>query len=203
VSSRADEQLRHARSSRVVLIPRRWYHACDDAFGVAQATVAKTPGAPGRTRSSRSIHRAGKAGMSRPSLWFCRVLFCCTRAMGAASSRPSLRPLRFRGRNDRQDSDAKAGARMRYHALSTSLRAQRSNPDCFLGDSLDCFGASRLAMTAHSYSRRPGQAAATRKRCPRRRSGTQTRRPELSRILVDHRAPTTSDGGYGSWRSPG
>jgi hypothetical protein len=26
-------------------------------------------------------------------LWFCRVLFCCTRAAGAVGTRPSLRPL--------------------------------------------------------------------------------------------------------------
>jgi len=25
-------------------------------------------------------------------LWFCRVLFCCTRTMGAIGTRPSLRP---------------------------------------------------------------------------------------------------------------
>ncbi len=37
--------------------------------GVAQVTVAKKPGAPGRTRSSRQNHRAGNAGMSRLNLW--------------------------------------------------------------------------------------------------------------------------------------
>jgi hypothetical protein len=26
-------------------------------------------------------------------LWFCRVLFCCTRTMGATGTRSSLRPL--------------------------------------------------------------------------------------------------------------
>jgi toxin HigB-1 len=30
--------------------------------------------------------------MLRPNLWFCRVLFCCTRTMGAVGTRPSLRP---------------------------------------------------------------------------------------------------------------
>ena len=33
-------------------------------------TVAKKPGAPGRTRSSRRNHRAGNAGMSRLNLWY-------------------------------------------------------------------------------------------------------------------------------------
>jgi len=36
--------------------------------------------------------------MIRLYLWFCRVLFCCTRTMGAVGTRPSLRPLSFGGR---------------------------------------------------------------------------------------------------------
>jgi hypothetical protein len=35
--------------------------------------------------------------MIRLYLWFCRVLFCCTRTMGAVGTRPSLRPLSFEG----------------------------------------------------------------------------------------------------------
>jgi hypothetical protein len=35
----------------------------------ARATVAKKPGAPGRSRSSRQNHRAGNAGWSRLNLW--------------------------------------------------------------------------------------------------------------------------------------
>jgi hypothetical protein len=34
--------------------------------------------------------------MIRLYLWFCRVLFCCTRTMGAVGTRPSLRPLSIR-----------------------------------------------------------------------------------------------------------
>src|SRR5438067_8333898 len=37
---------------------------------ITRATVAKKPGAPGRTRSSRSIHRAGNAGTPRLNLWY-------------------------------------------------------------------------------------------------------------------------------------
>jgi hypothetical protein len=33
--------------------------------------------------------------MSGSYLWFCRVLSCCTRTMGAVGTRPSLRPLLF------------------------------------------------------------------------------------------------------------
>jgi len=36
--------------------------------------------------------------MIRLYLWFCRVVFCCTRTMGAVGTRPSLRPPLFRGR---------------------------------------------------------------------------------------------------------
>jgi hypothetical protein len=70
-----------------------------------RATGAKEP-VPGEITYKPSNHRAGKAGMSRPSLWFCRVLFCCTRAMGAASSRPSLRPLLSRAVISRTSSGA-------------------------------------------------------------------------------------------------
>jgi hypothetical protein len=36
------------------------------------------------------LRREGR--MIRLYLWFCRVLFCCTRTMGAVGTRPSLRP---------------------------------------------------------------------------------------------------------------
>jgi hypothetical protein len=35
--------------------------------------------------------------MIRLYLWFCRVLFYCTRTMGAVGTRPSLRPHDFEG----------------------------------------------------------------------------------------------------------
>ena len=36
------------------------------------------------TKETVKTIRAGKAGYSRLSLWFCRVLFYCTRTMGAS-----------------------------------------------------------------------------------------------------------------------
>ena len=39
--------------------------------------------------------------MIRLYLWFCRVLFCCTRTAGAVGTRLSLRPLIFEGRTIR------------------------------------------------------------------------------------------------------
>ncbi len=44
-------------------------------------TVANKP-VTGETAYNPSTHRAGKAGSIRPNLWFCRVLFCCTRTAG-------------------------------------------------------------------------------------------------------------------------
>jgi hypothetical protein len=61
---------------------------------VAQGMVAKKPGAPGRTRISVKTAAQGMPD-DRLNLWFCRVLFCCTRAMGEAFTRHSLRPLLF------------------------------------------------------------------------------------------------------------
>ena len=50
-----------------------------------------------RRKPLKPLRREGR--MIRLYLWFCRVLFCCTRAMGAVGTRPSLRPLLFRGRS--------------------------------------------------------------------------------------------------------
>jgi hypothetical protein len=49
--------------------------------------------------------------MIRLYLWFCRVHFFCTRTMGAVGTRPSLRPLLLRGRNESKSSDAICAAR--------------------------------------------------------------------------------------------
>jgi hypothetical protein len=51
---------------------------------------------PGRSRISRKpLRREGR--MIRSHLWFCRVLFCCTRTLGAVGTRSSLRPLSSEG----------------------------------------------------------------------------------------------------------
>ena len=52
-----------------------------------------------KARSHRGEHEASRKTIAQgmpdvsADLWFCRVLFCCTRTMGAASTRHSLRPL--------------------------------------------------------------------------------------------------------------
>jgi hypothetical protein len=44
-----------------------------------------------RRKPLKPSRREGR--MIRLYLWFCRVLFCCTRTMGAVGTRSSLRPL--------------------------------------------------------------------------------------------------------------
>jgi hypothetical protein len=167
---------RCARSSRVVLIPRRWYHARDDASHhtgnggqKARSTGenAKQPFQPSR--------REGRDVSAEPVVLPRAFFLHAGHGSGELPAFPA--PSDFGGRNDSQDSDAKAGARMMRHVSSSSLRAKRSNPDYFLGNSLDCFGASRLAMTAlrspgePSRRRRPGgRAANLRRHHPRRRA---------------------------------
>ena len=63
--------------------------------------------------------------MIRLYLWFCRVLFCCTRTMGAVGTRPSLRPLFFEG-GSHNNSDAlrAAGTRSLVFSFSPFLRGE-------------------------------------------------------------------------------
>jgi hypothetical protein len=105
---------RCARSSRVVLIPRRWYHACDDASRVAQVTVAKKPGAPGRTRSSRSNHCAGNAGMSRLNLWYLPPAFFSQAGHGGGQLPAFPAPSVFKRAVHQHNSDATCAARRRH-----------------------------------------------------------------------------------------
>jgi hypothetical protein len=67
------------RSSRVVLIPRRWDQVL--SMMIDKATGASKPGTPGRARYKPSNHRAGNAGLFRRTcsdylLVCCLPLFC-------------------------------------------------------------------------------------------------------------------------------
>ena len=87
-----DERQDGGRRNRVVLAPRRWRQVSRRRSKLRRRmTVAKKPGAPGRARISRNTIAQGRPDV-RLNLWFCRVLFCCTRTVGAAGTRPSLRP---------------------------------------------------------------------------------------------------------------
>ena len=89
------------QQSRVVLAPRRWCQAGAKPFRAAMG--ARMPGSPGRARYKLSNHCAGKAGIVPtipvvPSPCFS----LCTGAAGVADTRPSLRPLQWRGRHKQQ-----------------------------------------------------------------------------------------------------
>ena len=89
---------------------------CHETNDVSRTAKSCGPGAPTLALSPRMLsHHAGDGGkqarfteeitykplkplrrecrLFRLNLWFCRVLFYCTRTMGAAGTRHSLRPL--------------------------------------------------------------------------------------------------------------
>jgi hypothetical protein len=74
----ADEGYRRGRSSRVVLIPRRWDQA---AQKICAAMVAKKPGTPGRARNSRKTIAQGMPDcFRRPVVTTARALSAFLRA---------------------------------------------------------------------------------------------------------------------------
>ena len=112
----------------------------------AQATVAKKPGTPGRARDTPSNHCAGNAGCFGVPVVTAACFFCCRRAMGAASTRHSLRPLHPGGTRTMHHSGTSCRGNANARLLrNCEERKRRSNPDCISGDSLDCFAP--LAMT--------------------------------------------------------
>src|SRR5882724_11345787 len=106
---------------------------------------------PGRSRISRKTIAQGRPDDPPVPVVLPRA-FCCTRTMGAVGTRPSLRPLLFRGRNENNSSDAICAARMRGHAghsgMVRSTRPQMRN--CASGN-LEIPGSMRnLSSGAHS-----------------------------------------------------
>ena len=84
--------LRRVRSSRVVLIPRRWDQAL--SMMVDKAMGANKPGTPGRARSSRSNHCAGNAGVISAYLCWpaCAFFVLHARQWVRSCTRHSLHP---------------------------------------------------------------------------------------------------------------
>jgi hypothetical protein len=84
------------RSSRMVPIPRRWYHAL-----MRKHHAQWWPTSPAHQEeyeaAVKTIAQGGPGCLGRPVVP-AACIFCCRRAMGAASSRPSLRPCDCRGR---------------------------------------------------------------------------------------------------------
>src|ERR1700759_399507 len=76
---------------------------------ILQAMVAKKPGTPGRARSSRQTIAQGVPVDFGVPVLACARLFCFARkAVGAACTRHSLRPLSSEGATKTQSSDAKS-----------------------------------------------------------------------------------------------
>ena len=63
------------------------------AHRIAQTDGDNKVWSPGRARRTPLKPPRRECRLLRLNLWFCRVLFCCTRTMGAACTRHSLRPL--------------------------------------------------------------------------------------------------------------
>ena len=89
----AGERYRCVRSSRVVLIPRRWDQVNGDH---PLTTGASKPGTPGRARSSRKAIAQGMPecfGQPVVTMLVGLLPFSAHKAAGAVSARHSLRPL--------------------------------------------------------------------------------------------------------------
>jgi hypothetical protein len=121
VRATADGWRRHGRRSRVVLIPRRWYPA-QRAQARCRDTVAKKPGAPRRSRISRNTIRAGRAGMSRPNLWFLPRAFCSHGGHGGGELPAFPAPSRFQEGHDCRMPRARCAARTRVHVSRCLIR---------------------------------------------------------------------------------
>ncbi len=85
------------RSSRVVLASRCWRQVSDDVRASSRTTGANKP-VPGESAEQplNPSRREGRDVSAEPVVP-AACIFLSRRAMGAASSRPSLRPRQFRG----------------------------------------------------------------------------------------------------------
>jgi hypothetical protein len=66
--------------------------------------------------------------MIRLYLWFCRVLFCCTRTAGAVGTRLSLRPLMIRRRKSKINLAQTCGEIAKLCSPSLRGAKRQSNP---------------------------------------------------------------------------
>src|SRR4051812_19585003 len=101
-------------------IPELMPAQCVDALSRKRGQESRSPG---RARSKPSNHCAGKAGYWL-SLWFCRVLFCCTRTMGIGRYPVFPAPSRCRRVSSRK-ARAQRAARTLSHELMTDAQVRR------------------------------------------------------------------------------
>ncbi|MGY4303898.1 hypothetical protein ACVIJ6_001141 [Bradyrhizobium sp. USDA 4369] len=76
---------------------------------------------PGRSRISRNTIAQGRSEVAAEPVVTAACFLVCRRAMGEASSRPSLRPHCFRGRRMSQSSGGKCAARTDLHVTCRLL----------------------------------------------------------------------------------
>jgi hypothetical protein len=152
----ADEQLRCGREIVRSWRPDAGAKLVDEVRGRRWLTSPDT----GEITYKRSNHRAGRAGMSRPNLWFLPRAFIRTGAMGAASSRPSLRPPLCRGRIEPRKARANHAARSRTYTLccltSETNRRRWLNALAAIDDGRHCEARSdAFFLTPDCFRRRP------------------------------------------------
>ena len=112
------------RSSRVVLIPRRWDQV--SSMMIDKAMGANKPGTPGRARSSRSNHCAGNAGVISAYLCWPACVFFVLHAWQWVRRAPGI-PCTLKKGGAAHDSDAKRVARMRGHASNSFVIPGRAS----------------------------------------------------------------------------
>jgi hypothetical protein len=149
-----DVRRSRVRSSRVVLIPRRWDQVRRDAMSTVrptrrarQAMVTRKPDTPGRARSNPSNIVQGMPDRFGFTCYLvCVFPFQHTSPAGAASARHSLRPLCWEGQSfcKARARIAPRGCRVMFTLVIASEAKQSRMPRA---DSLDCFVAPLLAMT--------------------------------------------------------
>ena len=135
-------------------------------------TVTTKPGLTGETTYKPLKPLRGECRMFRLNLWFCRVLFDCTRTMGAASTRHSLRPLV----SDEGGSIKKLGRNAPRERRVVSTVPSR----CILRDARkrapqDEVVASGTMPTPHGEEARKRRLEPCRPQCPRVRASSTPR----------------------------
>ena len=180
------------RRSRMVLAPRRWRQVGDDASHHAD-DGGKRARSPGRLRISRRTIAQGMPAAPAEPVVLPRA-FCCTRTMGAARTRHSLRPLTSSRAVPMQNSDPmrreNAGARPHeWCSFSLSPQAGRGSAapsvrqrrcSFSLSPFLRGEGGVRGSLREHSLRRVPLTPPSQSELCssrPRKRGERAHRRP--------------------------
>jgi hypothetical protein len=194
--------VRHAgvRSSRVVLAPLGWRQVSQVLQRRSRSDGDNNvDGSPGRARSSRINHCAGKAGVILPvPVVFALSHFFCARARGCSCRHPVFpAPSSLREREERCKTRAKAAARRLWRVYMLSLRGAKRRSNLEACTRL-WIASLALAMTASEYS----DVVPTKRASSERRAGTHKHK-----ALLRGRTSSTDVCGklprYGSWPSPG